>query len=190
MRQRFVAAGWPPELLFAISLSNPNSGELGINITHAGEIKNYIENTALPRTGAKRVDIIAHSMGGLATMYYAHLLNGAIHGEIADVVCLDCGVRGSTDPVIVWAIPDFARTSDAVKAVGDGDQTPAGVLPDPQGRPHVPGDMSYTFFWHKDDVNALAGGVSQPWPNINHLAFMTDPEVFTAVKAAVRQHEP
>lgn len=128
-------------------------------------------------------------MGGLATMYYAHVLNGAIRGEVADVVCLDCGVQGSTDPLILWAIPDFDIHSEVVKAVGDGDQTPAGILPDPQGEPHIRGDVSYTFFWHKDDINALAGGVSQQWPNITHNEFKTDREVFTAVKAAVRQHE-
>jgi pimeloyl-ACP methyl ester carboxylesterase len=189
MKQWFVAAGWPSDLLFAISLSNPNSGAVGINITHAGAIKNYIENTVLPRTGAQRVDIIAHSMGGLAAMYYVHVLNGATSGEVADIACLDCGVQGSTDPLILLAIPDFARSSEAVMAVGAGDQTPAGILPDPEGKPHIRGDVTYTFFWHTDAINALAGGVSQQWPNVDHNAFRTDPEVFTAVKAAVMQHE-
>ena len=76
MKQNFINAGWPSNLLFAISLSNTFSGEVGINITHAGEIRDYINNTVLPQTGANRVDIIAFSMGGLATMYYLHALNG------------------------------------------------------------------------------------------------------------------
>jgi triacylglycerol lipase len=188
MKQNFIDAGWPPSSLFAMALSSPTSGAVGINITHAAEIREYIDSTVLPQTGANRVDIIAHSMGGLSSMYYAHALSGATDGKIADVVCLDCGVQGSTNLLILLAIPDFRQSTDAVMAVRAYDQTPAGILPDPVG-PHVAGDMTYTFFWQNDSINALAGGVSRQWPNVSHNAFLTDAEVFDAVKAAVIQNE-
>jgi len=131
MKQNFINAGWPSNLLFAISLSNTFSGEVGINITHAGEIRDYINNTVLPQTGANRVDIIAFSMGGLATMYYLHALNGATDGKVADVVCLDADVQGSTK----WSmfLPDLDQATPVVMAVRTYDQTPGGVLSDPSG---------------------------------------------------------
>jgi triacylglycerol lipase len=189
MKQNFVTAGWAPSLLFAISLSNPISGAVGINIAHAAEIRDYINNTVLPQTGASRVDIIAHSMGGLSSMYYVHALNGAINGKVADFVCLDCGVQGSTNPIILAVIPDFRQTTAAVTAVRTHDQTPAGVLPDPVGTPHVPGNMTYTFLWQNGSMNQLDGGVSQQWPSVSHTGFLTNPAVFQAVKAAVMQNE-
>lgn len=189
MMQSFINAGWSPDQLFAISLSDPNSGAVGINIKHAAEIRDYIEATVLPRTGASRVDIIAHSMGGLSMMYYLHALGGAVDGEVADVVCLDCGVQGSTRLLILLAIPDFRQSTQAVSTVRTHDQTPAGTLADPDGTPHVPGDMTYSFLWQNDSINQLDGGVSQQWPSTSHNQFLTDPDVFQAVEAAVIQNE-
>lgn len=188
MMRNFINAGWSPDQLFAISLSDPNSGAVGINIKHAAEIRDYIKDTVLPQTGASRVDIIAHSMGGLSTMYYLHALGGAVDGEVTDVVCLDCGVQGSTQLLILLAIPDFRQSTQAVRTVRTHDQTPAGILADPDGTPHVPGDMTYTFLWHTDSINQLDGGVSQQWPSTSHNQFLTDPDVFRAVEAAVIQN--
>ena len=189
MEQNFVNAGWASSSLFAMSLSSPYSGAVGINITHASEIKSYIENTVLPQTGAQRVDIIAHSMGGLSSMYYVHVLDGATDGAVADVVCLDAGVQGTTDALILAVIPDFRQSTPVVTAVGAYDQTPSGALPDPAGTPHIPGNMTYTFYWQKDSINALAGGVSQQWASVAHNDFLTNSDVFNAVKAAVTQNE-
>ena len=187
MKQNFIDAGWPANQLFAISLSNSLSGEVGINITHAGEIRDYINNTVLPQTGANRVDIIAFSMGGLASMYYVHALNGATDGKVADVVCLDADVQGST----TWSslLPDLDQTTPVVTAVRTYDQTPGGVLSDPVGTPHVAGNMTYTFYWQSNSICALDGGVSQQWPNVSHLEFLTNTDVFNAVKTAVQQNE-
>jgi triacylglycerol lipase len=187
MKQNFINAGWPSNLLFAISLSNTFSGEVGINITHAGEIRDYINNTVLPQTGANRVDIIAFSMGGLATMYYLHALNGATDGKVADVVCLDADVQGSTK----WSmlLPDLDQATPVVTVVRTYDQTPGGIHSDPVGTPHVAGNMTYTFYWQTNSICALAGGVSQQWANMSHLDFLTNIDVFNGVKTAVQQNE-
>jgi pimeloyl-ACP methyl ester carboxylesterase len=187
MKQNFIDAGWPSNQLFAISLSNPDSGDVGVNITHAGEIRDYINNTVLPQTGASRVDIIAFSMGGLASMYYVHALNGATDGKVADVVCLDADVQGST--TWSWLIPDLDQSTPVVTAVCTYDQTPGGVLSDPVGTPHVAGNMTYTFYWQTNSICALDGGVSQQWADVSHLDFLTNTDVFNAVKTAVQQNE-
>jgi pimeloyl-ACP methyl ester carboxylesterase len=187
MKQNFIDAGWPSNQLFAISLSNPDSGDVGINIIHAGEIRDYINNTVLPQTGASRVDIIAFSMGGLASMYYVHALNGATDGKVADVVCLDADVQGST--TWSWLIPDLDQSTPVVTAVRTYDQTPGGVLPDPAGTPHVAGNMTYTFYWQTNSICALDGGVSQQWVDVSHLDFLTNADVFNGIKTAVQQNE-
>ena len=116
---------------------DPDSGDVGMNITHAGEIRDSINNTVLPQTGANRWDIIAFSMGGLASMYYVHTLNGATDGKVADVVCLDADVQGST--TWSWLFPDLDQSTPVVTAVRTYDQTPGGVLQVPVGTPHVAG---------------------------------------------------
>jgi triacylglycerol lipase len=62
LRERFVAAGWPETHVAAITFSNAT----GSNEQHADEIR---EAAALLKalTGAAHIDIVAHSMGGLAT---------------------------------------------------------------------------------------------------------------------------
>lgn len=62
---RLRSAGWPAEAVAAVTFQDPTGG----NHRHAHEIAVAVERLR-ERTGAARVDIIAHSMGGLATRVY------------------------------------------------------------------------------------------------------------------------
>jgi triacylglycerol lipase len=66
---RLTAAGWDDGFVLTLSFEDP----VGSNRDHAREIAQAVL-AFKSRTGADRIDIVAHSMGGLATRYF--LLNG------------------------------------------------------------------------------------------------------------------
>jgi len=65
LRVRLRSAGWPADRVAAVTFADPT----GSNVEHAEEIGRAV-GFLLRRTGAEQVDIIAHSMGGLATRVY------------------------------------------------------------------------------------------------------------------------
>lgn len=65
LRRRFVRAGWPDAELMAVGFEDP----VGSNVDHAREIAAAVDSLKL-RTGSATVDVVAHSMGGLATRWY------------------------------------------------------------------------------------------------------------------------
>jgi len=65
LRARMLNAGWPEDHVAAITFAE----RTGSNREHAREMAAAVDDL-LARTGAARVDIIAHSMGGLATRLY------------------------------------------------------------------------------------------------------------------------
>jgi triacylglycerol lipase len=80
LRIRLVSAGWPSDHVLAITFADPT----GSNVDHAREIGRAVDSL-LARTGASRVDIVAHSMGGLAAREY---LEGPGRGRVRRVVLL------------------------------------------------------------------------------------------------------
>jgi triacylglycerol lipase len=65
LRIRLLTAGWPATHVEAITFAEPT----GSNRSHAEELDSAV-NALLQQSGAERVDIVAHSMGGLATRWY------------------------------------------------------------------------------------------------------------------------
>ena len=65
LRGRMLNTGWPEDDVAAITFAD----RTGSNHEHAREIAAAVDDL-LARTGAARVDIIAHSMGGLAARLY------------------------------------------------------------------------------------------------------------------------
>lgn len=61
LKERLVRDGWPEEWVFPLEFIDP----VGSSASHAEELKAAIQEF-LEETGAREVDIIAHSMGGLA----------------------------------------------------------------------------------------------------------------------------
>jgi triacylglycerol esterase/lipase EstA (alpha/beta hydrolase family) len=81
MKQWLISEGWEESQLFAIQYSNTT----GSSVQNANELSNFV-NQVLKKTKAKKVDIIAHSMGGLSTLYYIKNLDGA--SKVNDVITL------------------------------------------------------------------------------------------------------
>ena len=80
MRDRFAAAGYPGSHLHSILFSIT----CGSNVTYAEEIAAVVEQV-LAQTGAEKVDIVAHSMGALASRLY---LKRGGHDLVRDFVSL------------------------------------------------------------------------------------------------------
>ena len=65
LRLRLLSSGWSPDAVVAIGFDEPT----GSSRTHARELSGAVDDV-LERTGADEIDIVAHSMGGLATRWY------------------------------------------------------------------------------------------------------------------------
>lgn len=94
LRIRLIAAGWSPESVDAITFREPT----GSNRDHAEEIAAAVR-TLLERTGASEVDIVAHSMGGLATRWY---LAHAPDAPVRRVVFIASPHRGTLSAHFAW----------------------------------------------------------------------------------------
>ncbi len=82
------ASGWPRDRVRALDFADP----FGSNVVHAREIARAVE-TMLALSGAGTVDIIAHSMGGLAARRY--LVDHATDVRIRRIVFLATPHRGT-----------------------------------------------------------------------------------------------
>lgn len=62
---RFAGEGWPASHVAVVDFEDP----FGSNVTHAEEIRMAAEGLRR-NTGSAQLDVVAHSMGGLATRYW------------------------------------------------------------------------------------------------------------------------
>ncbi|MGH2362040.1 MAG: esterase/lipase family protein, partial [bacterium] len=116
---RFQADGWESNRLFAYTFSSTQS-----NATIAQAVAQRV-NEIKATTGAAKVDIITHSMGGLSSRYYIKNLGGA--ANVDDWVSLAGPNHGTT-----WAYGCFFFSpcnqmipgSSFLNALNSGDETP------------------------------------------------------------------
>jgi triacylglycerol lipase len=91
---RLTSAGWDAGRVHTLSFEDP----VGSNRDHAREIAQAVMSLKA-RTGAERIDIVAHSMGGLATRYF--LLNGG-DAHVRRVVFLATPHQGTLTAHLGW----------------------------------------------------------------------------------------
>ncbi len=95
LRERLLESGWPANRVAALSFSDPVGG----NIVHAGEIAEAVA-ALLELSGEGRVDIVAHSMGGLALRHYLAFGDGS--DRVRRVVFLGTPHRGTVAAILSW----------------------------------------------------------------------------------------
>ena len=174
MIDRFVAAGYPRNRLLAISYNSNQS-----NAAIANQVRDSV-NALRAQTGAAKVDIITHSMGGLSSRYYLRNLGGTAF--VDEWVSLGGPNHGT---LVAWACVWFSAScwdmlpgSAFLNALNAGDETP--------------GATNYGTWWSSADeiINPrssvpLAGATNNPAGAIAHGDFLVRDDVFQAVRAFV-----
>ncbi|MGW6725590.1 esterase/lipase family protein [Nocardia sp. NPDC055029] len=173
MRGRFLAAGYSIEELARFSYDTSQSNE---NI--ALEVKAQVD-ALRAKTGAAKVDIITHSMGGLNSRWYLKKLDGLSfvddwvsiggpnHGtEVAD---------GCYDDSCVEMRPGSAFLAE----LNAGDETP--------------GQVNYGTWWspcdeiiNPDTSTILSGATNTQTLCIGHISLLSSATVFEGVRNFVK----
>jgi triacylglycerol esterase/lipase EstA (alpha/beta hydrolase family) len=174
MISRFQAAGYSSTQLYAFTYNSNQS-----NATIAGQVRDAV-NTLRSRTGAARVDIIAHSMGSLSSRYYLKNLGGS--AVVDDWVSLAGPNHGTNTAYLCYLVSagcrDMIPGSSFLNALNSGDETP--------------GTTNYGTFWsNSDDVinpdsSVLLSGATNTFAgSIEHSDFLSRSDVFTMVRGFV-----
>ena len=142
LKNQLIEDGWPEGYLFSLQFDNV----VGCNPAHAEAVAEMVD-TVRAVTGRDKIDIIAHSMGGLDTRYYIKYLcgyryindfvtlAGAHKGTI--IACLDffsCGAEQMCVPLD----PEGWKDNDFLLDLNSCDQTPGP-------------DIKYTSVWTGSD---------------------------------------
>ena len=171
---RFQAAGYTSNQLMAITYNSNTS-----NRTIAGQVQTAV-NDLRARTGAAKVDIVSHSMGGLSTRSYLKERGGT--ALVDDWVSLAGPNHGTNTAYACYLFSrgcrDMIPNSDLLVALNSGDETP--------------GSTNYGTYWsNSDDVinpdnsTVLTGATNTFAGSIEHSDFLSRSDVFTMVQGFV-----
>lgn len=121
LRIRLLGAGWPSDRVEAITFEEPT----GSNRDHAAELSEAIDRLRA-RTGSDEVDVVAHSMGGLATRWY--ILTHPMH-PIRRVVFIGSPHRGTLSAHLAWGggREEMMPDSPFLDSLNTAQPAPAGV---------------------------------------------------------------
>jgi triacylglycerol lipase len=169
MAADFQQDGWPSSYLDQWKYNYSQS-----NVTTAQQLSQEVDRV-LASTGASKVDIISHSMGGLSSRYYTKnlagdakvdawvSLGGPNHGTDTANACFDtsCG--------------EMRAGSSFLNALNSGDETP--------------GTSRYATWWSPCDTTinpdssvALSGAANTKTSCLSHSALKTDATVYAQVR--------
>ena len=171
MIDRFVAAGYPRNRMLAITYNSNQS-----NATIANQVRDAVASLRAS-TGAARVDIITHSMGGLSSRYYLKNLGGT--GVVDDWVSLGGPNHGTSTAYLCYLFSAGCR--DMIPGSGFLDNLNAGD--------ETPGTVSYGTFWsscdeviNPDSSTLLSGATNVGVGCLGHSELRTNASVFTQVR--------
>lgn len=176
LRIRLMNAGWGPDEVMAMTFRDPT----GANRAHAQEIDSAALKL-LERTGAERLDIVAFSMGGLATRWY--LLRGD-PVPVRRVVFIATPHRGTYSAYVAWGdgSEEMEPESPFLDSLNSGPVLPDGVeaitVRTPIDTRVVPGE-SATLEGAEDHVICCP----------THNGLLRDPEVFDVVRGFLLAEE-
>jgi triacylglycerol lipase len=174
MIDRFVAAGYPRDRMVAITYNSNQS-----NATIAGQVRSAVDGLQAS-TGAAKVDIVTHSMGGLSSRYYLKNLGGT--AKVDDWVSLGGPNHGTNTAYACYLFSagcrDMIGGSSFLNALNSGDETP--------------GTTNYGTFWSNCDevINPdtsvqLSGATNTLVGCLGHSALRTDAAVFASVRSFI-----
>lgn len=170
MVDRFEADGWPASHLnpysYDTAQSNKDSAEEEVKVRVSDLLK---------ETGAEKVDIVTHSMGGLNSRWYVKFLSG--ESKVDDWVSLGGPNHGTNTAFFCFTISCFEMRpgSRFLEDLNAGDETP--------------GPVNYGTWWSPcDEIISpnesvvLEGATNTETACISHLDLLTDKTVYTQVR--------
>jgi len=173
MVSRFQADGWT-----ASELNNWSYNWHQSNATTASQIKSKVDSI-LAATGAAKVDVISHSMGGLSSRYYVRNLGG--DQKVDDWVSLG-GPNHGTDTAnfcFDTSCVEMRPNSSFLNALNSGDETP--------------GAVNYGTWWspcdeviNPDSSVSLSGAANTQTACMSHSSLHEDAGVYAQVRDFVR----
>jgi triacylglycerol lipase len=173
MVDRFKADGWTDAPLVTWTYDSNQS-----NITTAQQLATKIDSL-LTATGAAKVDIIAHSMGGLSSRYFTKNLSGA--GKVDAFVALGTPNHGTT-------VANICPTQSCIE-MRPGSSFLATLNADDE----TPGSPRYATWWTPcDQVTTppesviLTGAVNTQTACISHTDLHNDTVVYGQLRDWVR----
>ncbi len=166
MQQAFDAAGRPA---YTIDLPGQN------NVTNAHAIAELVSKVRA-ETGAAKVNLVAHSMGGISSRHYVKFLGGI--QTVRNYVSIGSPQQGYL-PGCLLVRDDLGAQmcpfNQFMKELNAGDDTP--------------GDVGYTTLRGDDEIEAITrldGGACHAYiPGVSHGQQPGSPEVFAAVRSAI-----
>ncbi|MFJ9342208.1 esterase/lipase family protein [Streptomyces sp. NPDC101733] len=169
MAGRFRADGWPADRL--VQWTYPASGS---NTATASQLAAVVDRV-LRTTGARKVDVVTHSMGALPSRYYLKNLGG--DAKVDAWVSLAGPNHGT----------ETARWCDQAYCV---EMRPGSAFLNAlNARDETPGATRYATWWSACDETidphssvALFGAVNTRTSCLRHGAFPRDAGVYTAVR--------
>ena len=126
LKSRLKSWGCPSNMIFEMRFSD---AIFASNVDNAYELRDYV-NYVLAVTGASKVDLIGHSMGGLSARYYIKFLGGA--SKVDDYVSLGTPQKGTIMAIIplTWFTAggvEMIPGSSFLNTLNSGDETPGSV---------------------------------------------------------------
>lgn len=207
MKGRFRELGYPEEALCAIQFSDIT----GSNVVNArDELPPFVAGV-LERWGADKVDLVAHSNGGLSSRLWIRQYGGA--GQVRDYVSLSGTHHGTqTSCLGGWlgeaareTCPAYASQAESHNDVqwtlngdpdtADVDETPSGV--------EDGGGIYWNALWTDGDLidvpahtcclnQQFRGDCSDPvnvrFSGVGHIEMATEPAVFEKTRDLIRAH--
>jgi triacylglycerol lipase len=174
MANRFTTDGWPSSHLDKWSYDSRQS-----NVTTAQQLSAEVDRL-LTATGATKVDIVSHSMGGLSSRYYLKNLGGT--SKVDAWVSLGGPNHGtdSANSCFDTSCTEMRIGSDFLAALNSGDETP--------------GSPRYATWWspcdaviNPDSSVSLSGATNTRTACLSHTALLTDATVYTQTRDMINR---
>jgi triacylglycerol lipase len=174
MIDRFEADGYTPAELRAFSYNTAQS-----NASTAQQVAAEVEGLRA-RTGAERVDVVAHSMGSLSSRYYLRNLGGTSRvDEWVSIGGPNHGTYTALACSLLVSCREMVPGSSFLAALNSGDETP--------------GAGRYGTFWspcdeiiNPDTSVILSGATNTRTGCIGHISMLASPSIYAGVRDFVR----